>query len=158
MEPNVKPNFLVEDELTVESLLKALGIRRESRLALRVADLFDLLRLSLYWSTRTIASSSAASSSDGSTLLRCNIWLVGRNVDFGGTVGEAGSFIEVEEIAKSVVLIGALLKGFLRLNVPTSVAAIGFEVGVGVLGLVIVVPVAAALVAALVEVTVLLLC
>ena len=122
----------MDDELTVESFLKALGIRSDSRLALRVADLFDL-RFSLCCSMMMISSS--ASSSDGSTLLRCKIWLVGLSVDLGGTVGEAGSFMEVEEMAKSVVLIGARLKGFLRLNVPTSVAAIGFEVGVGVTGL-----------------------
>jgi hypothetical protein len=50
-------------------------------------------------------------------------------------VGEFGSFIEVEDMAKSVVLIGVLLKGFLRRRVPTRVAAIGFDVGVGVTGL-----------------------
>lgn len=122
----------MDDELTVESFLKALGIRSDSRLALRVADLFDL-RFSLCCSKMTVSSSG--SSSDGSTLLRCKIWLVGLSVDLGGTVGEVGSFMEVEEMAKSVVLIGARLKGFLRLNVPTSVAAIGFEVGVGVAGL-----------------------
>ena len=82
-----------------------------------------------------VVSSSSVSSSDGLILLRCNIWLVGRSVDFGGTFGEVGSFIEVEEMAKSVVLIGVRLKGFLRLNVPTSVVAIGFKVGVGVIGL-----------------------
>ena len=50
-------------------------------------------------------------------------------------------------MAKSVVLIGVRLKGFLRLKVPTRVAAIGFEVGVGVTGLdgAVVVPVAAVL-------------
>lgn len=124
----MNPNFLLG--LIVESFLKV-GIRRDSRFALKVADFFDL-RFSLSWYSML---SPSKSSSEGSILFCCNIWLIGRSVDLGGIMGELGSFIDVEDMVKSVVLIGVRLKGFLRRRVPTSVAAMGFDAGIGVTGI-----------------------